>query len=433
MTRAAPSALAARLCQGAYGALARSLAWTGRWQPAGDARDRHGRVAAAPGRAPRLWLHAGTRAGLDTAWPLVRGWQARHPGAGVVVTVRSAAALSEARAAAPADTLVTLLPQDHPRSARRFLASAAPDLAVTLGPAPWPALSRALTRRAVPWLWLVTRVLPAPWRWLDRLPCLFGPTLTGADAVLLGHADDREALLARGARAQQLAITGSPLLDHAEPPDRKSARQLRAALGGRPILFFEGTEPGEEELLAGICRHLPAPFEHWLMVAAPADPGRTPALAERLARFELGVAVASRGEALTPRTHIYLLDDAEQRAPLLAAADAVVLGGTWVQGYAGADPRAAAAAGRGIVYGPYLQRHREAVRLLDAADAARQAANVNNLLASLRQWLQHPGEAEAAGRRGRDLLAPHRGALERILDQLDAHLAASSRRPAEKS
>jgi len=412
---------AAALCRAGYLGLGGLLGWTGRWHPAGDRRDRRGAPAEVPGAGPRLWLHAGTRAGLDSAWPLARGWRSRHPGAGVLITVRTEAALAEGRAAAPEGVAVALLPQDTPAAARRFLAGLDPAAALNLGPAPWPALARALARRGTPWLWLVTQFLPAPWRWSDRLPCLFRPVLEGVE-VLLGDAGDREALLARGADPQRLAVTGSPLLDHEPAAERKAGRQLRTALGGRPILLFEGTEPGEEELLAGICRHLPAPFEHWLMVLCPADPARIPDLAERLARFELGVAVASRGEALTPSTHIYLLDAPEQRDPLLAAADAVVLGGTWVQGFAGADPRAAAAAGRGILYGPYLQRHREAVRVLDAAGAARQAPNVNNLLAALRQWLQHPGEAEAAGRRGRETVAPHRGARERVLERLDRHL-----------
>ncbi|MEF8792266.1 3-deoxy-D-manno-octulosonic acid transferase [Thiohalorhabdus sp.] len=421
MTPAFSQSLMPTLCQTLYLGLARLVGWTGHWHAKGDCRDARGRVTAR-GQAPRLWLHAGTRAGLDTAGPLAQAWQVRHPGAGVIITVRTQAALVEAEALLGDEALVTYLPQDTPAAARRFLASAAPDIALCLGPAPWPALSRALDQGEIPWLWLITRILPAPWRWLDRLPCLFRPALDRAETLLVGHDDDSEALLARDVAEERIRVTGSPLLDHDPPPERKAARRLRSALGGRPILFFEGTEPGEEELLTGVCRHLPAPFERWLMVLAPGDPARAPALAQRLARFQLGLAVASHGEALTPSTHIYLLDDPEQRGPLLAAADAVVLGGTWVQGHKGADPRAAAAAGRGILYGPYLQRHREAVRVLDTAGNARQAANVNNLLAALRQWLQHPGEAEAAGRRGREAVAPHQGAYQRVLAGLERQL-----------
>ncbi|MFP4614560.1 MAG: 3-deoxy-D-manno-octulosonic acid transferase, partial [Thiohalorhabdus sp.] len=345
----------------------------------------------------------------------------RHPGAGVVLTVVSEAARAEAEARADSATRVAWLPPDAPRAARRFLEHADPDLAVCLGPGLWPNLSRSLGRRGVPCLWLLGGVYPAPWRWARRLPCLYRGSILRADAVLLGQGEDREALEGHGVPEERIRVTGNPLLDAPEPAAAGDARQLRAALRGRPLLAFDGTEPGEEELLAGVCQQLPAPFTHWLMVLIPADPRRASELAERFHRFELETAVASRGDTIHKGTRVYLLDDPAQRPLFLAAADAVVLGGTWIQGFAGADPLPAAAAGRPIVYGPYAHRHREALRILDRAGAARQAPNVNNLLAAMRRHLQHPGEGQAAGRAARKALAPHRGAVARVTDVLEAH------------
>jgi 3-deoxy-D-manno-octulosonic-acid transferase len=336
----------------------------------------------------------------------------------VVLTVLSDEARAEADALAGAGTAVTYLPTDTPAAVRRFLDAAAPTQALCLGPGLWPTLSRALQRRAVPATWLITAYYPAAWRWARRLPPLFRGTLARPAQVLLGQEADHDALVALGIAAEQLQVTGNPLLDSPAAPEPAQGRRLRAALQGRPILVFDHTEPGEEELLAGVCRQLPAPFTHWLMVLQPAQPERVGELAERFARFELATAVASRGDPLTPETAVYLLDDAEQRPAFLAAADAVVLGGTWIHGFAGADPLPAAAAGRGLIYGPYAHRHREVLRLLDQAGGALQAPNVNNLLAALRRWLQQPGEAQSAGRQALATVRPHRGATQRAIAAL---------------
>lgn len=380
--------------------------------------------AAARREGPRLWLHAGTRAGLQTASGLLPGLRIRFPELQVLLTVVSEPARAEAeRDWGGEGVRVGYLPPDTPRAARRFLHRARPDAAVCLGPGLWPNLARALAHSGTPWVWLVTAVLPAPWRRVRRLPCLYRPTLRRPARILLAREADRTPLEDLGVPADRIAFAGNPLLDAAEPPPRREARRLRGYLKGRPLLFFTGTEPGEEELFAGVCSQLPAPFTRWLMLLEPADPRRGPELAERLARFGLKPALASRGDALGPDIRVYVLDDPEQAPVLLAAADAVVLGGTWIRGFAGADPLPAAAAGRPVVYGPYLGRHREGVLALNEAGATREAPNLNQLLATLRRWLQQAGEAEATGRRGRELVAAHRGARERVGDHLARYLA----------
>ena len=415
-----PSGPLARALEATYRALGRFAEWFGLASLFPGRREAGSELVSFPpaeGEA-RLWLHAGTRAGLDLAQPLMASWRQAHPEGRIVLTVLSDEARAEAESEGDHRTTVAYLPTDTPRAARRFLDAATPTCALCLGPGLWPTLSRELHRRGIPWSWLITSVFPAAWRWARRLPGVFRATLNRPDAVLLGQVEDREALAGQGIADDKIHITGNPLLDAPPPPDPGASRRLRTALQGRPILLFEGTEAGEEELLAGVCRQLPAPFTHWLMTLAPAEPARAEELAERFARFELATAVASRGDPLTAETAVYLLDDPEQHPLFLGAADAVVLGGTWIHGFAGADPRPAAAAGRGIIYGPYAHRHREVLRLLDRAEAAQQAPNVNNLLASLRRWLQQPGEAQAAGRHARGLLEPHRGATKRVVAHL---------------
>lgn len=371
--------------------------------------------STAPG--PRLWLHAGTRAGLDTAALLLPAWRARHPDTPVLVTTASAEAYEEARQLSGVEPWP--LPPDAPRAMRRFLDAATPDRALALGPALRPITAEALAARHIPWLWLVDRFLPVPWRPLQRLPSLYRRVLTAPAAVCAGREADAAQLRGQGVPAERVHITGDPVLDCAERADPAAGRELRVRLGGRPLLFALGVAPDEPEMLAGLCDHLPGNFSGWLLVIEPADPAGGPELAERLARFGLAPARAAAGEAISRETRVYILDDPAPRDALLDAADWVILGGTWVQGNAAADPRPAAARGKGILYGPYPHRHRTAIHALWEAGAAQQAPSANHLLAAMRQWLSHPGEADRAGRAGRTLVETHRGAAERITALLD--------------
>lgn len=371
--------------------------------------------SSAPG--PRLWLHAGTRAGLDTASDLLPAWWARYPDSSVLLTTASEEALAEARDMAGVEAWP--LPPDAPRAMRRFLDTAAPDRALTLGPGLRPVTAEALAARDIPWLWLVDRFLPVPWRPLRRLPCLYRPVLAAPAAVCAGRDADAEALGEQGVPAARIHVTGDPVLDTPERADPAAGRELRVQLGGRPLLFALGAAPDEPEMLAGLCKHLPGNFSGWLLVVEPTDPAHGPELAERLARFDLAPARAAAGDAISRATRVYILDDPTPRDALLDGADWVILGGTWVQGNAAADPRPAAARSKGILYGPYPHRHRTAIHALWEAGAARQAPSANHLLAAMREWLSHPGEADRAGRAGRTLMDTHRGAADAVAALLD--------------
>ena len=370
-----------------------------------------------------LWLQAGTSAGLDAAWPVISLLRARRPELAVHATVATEAGRERAAAPDAPWTSWGAAPPEGPRALARFL-STPPKAALSMGPALRPVSAHTLIEAGIPWLWLVPHFHERAWRPVRRLPCLYRFPLQAPTAILAGDEATRTGMARFLPQpSPPVTIAGSPLLDALDPADRRQARQLRGALGARPLLAFPQTEPGEEELLAGVCRHIPAPFTHWLMVVMPADPGRGPTIRDHLAGFGLTTALASASDPLTSDTTVYVEDRAEHQTLFQAAADLVVLGGTWVQGPGGADPRPAAAAGRGILAGPYGHRNREAVEALEAAGALQRTPNVNNLLAGIRQWLQHPGSADNAGRNGRALVAAHRGSTTTVAAHLEAMTA----------
>ncbi|MDB5434132.1 MAG: 3-deoxy-D-manno-octulosonic acid transferase, partial [Phenylobacterium sp.] len=129
----------------------------------------------------------------------------------------------------------------------------------------------------------------------------------------------------------------------------------------------------------------------------------------------LGFAVARRaaGEALEPATTAYVVDTLGELGAFYAVADAVVMGGSFVEGIGGHNPLEAARLEAAIVTGSHVFNARDIYAGMFAEAAAIEAADGVALARHIRGLLDNPvvarriGEAAAAyaGRQGAALQA----------------------------
>jgi 3-deoxy-D-manno-octulosonic-acid transferase len=178
------------------------------------------------------------------------------------------------------------------------------------------------------------------------------------------------------------------------------------------MVLAASTHPGVDTLSAGAFRAA-ATDPPALLIVAPRHPDRGPAVAEALRGEGFTVARRAAGEILTPATTAYVADTLGELGAFYAAADAVVMGGSFVDGVGGHNPLEAARLGCVIVTGPHVFNAREIYAEMFALAAAIEAADGAALSRHIAGLLANPviarriGEAalDYAGRQGAALSA----------------------------
>ena len=286
-------------------------------------------------------------------------------------------------------------PDDNPTEARRFLDHWSPDIAVIGEGELRPALLHEAQERGIP-LTLVEGRNP---HWLRGRegwwPGLMRSLLAGFRAVLT--IDESGARAFRRAGASPGTVRASGHLEYpssALPCTEAERTELARILATRPVWFAAALPESEEAHVIAAHRAALKLAHRLLLIIAPEDPTRIPALAERLEKIE-GWTVARRGEDQEPddEVQVYIADSAVEFGLWYRLAPITFVGGTLSPGGARRDPMEPAALGSAIIHGPRAGRHGAVIGRLAAAQAT-------SLIGSAADM------AEALG----ELLAPDRSA-----------------------
>jgi 3-deoxy-D-manno-octulosonic-acid transferase len=229
-------------------------------------------------------------------------------------------------------------------------------------------------------------------------------------------------LLALGAQADRLTVTGSVKFDAVEGsslPGRGRERVLRFfRMSPQRLVFVAGsTHEGEEEAVVRAfnrVRSTPAGANALLILAAR-HPQRFDEV-ERLCRDE-GLSTIRRSELpidAEPRADAVIVDTIGELAALYQVATAVFMGGSLVSkgGHNILEP---AACGKPIVFGPHMENFNEIARTFLSNDAAVQVRSARELEHTLLSLMGDPVRRARLGAAARALIDANRGAKERTL------------------
>jgi len=369
------------------------------------------------GQRGALWLHVVSVGEAGVAATLARRLPADLP---LVVTTVTPTGQERARAALGAcgsRAAVCYLPFDLGAPVERFFTRFAPSALVLVEGDYWPLVLRAARRRRIPVVVVNGRVSDRSFARLRRLRPLLGPLFGPVSRFGMQTAVDRDRLVALGVPGDRVEVTGNLKFETPLPASHPELEaRLGALAGGRAILLAGSTMAGEEE--AVLAAHAALGAERALLAVAPRHPERWEAVAALLAQRCPG---AVRRSALPEggRPPAVLLDSLGELAGLYRLATAAFVGGTLVP-TGGHNPLEPARFGVPVAVGPSMENFREIAEAFDAAGAWARVADAAGLAAAWRGWLDDPAAAAEAGRRGRELVAAHRGALDRTLRLLAA-------------
>ncbi|MBN8441490.1 MAG: lipid IV(A) 3-deoxy-D-manno-octulosonic acid transferase [Thauera sp.] len=394
------------------------LVWRARRQPGylKHVGERLGRYRVrAPGKV--IWVHAVSVGETRAAEPLVRALLARWPEHTVLLTHMTPTGRETSKALFGGESRVlrVYLPYDLGCFMRSFLRHFRPAFGVIMETELWPNLLAACRRRKIPVLLANARLSERSAGRYARLPALTGLTMRALSAIGAQTAADAARLSALG--AERVTITGNIKFDIAPPPAALSlADTFRARIGSRPVLLAASTREGEEGPLLDAFARLAPPDV--LLALVPRHPQRFDEVAALVRQRGLALQRRSDDSAVDAKTRVWLGDSMGEMFAYYAAADAALIGGSWLP-LGGQNLIEACAVGTPVIVGPHTFNFQVVADQAVAANAARRATDIEDGMAMALALLADPGAREAMATAGKRFAEAHRGATQRSIELLE--------------
>jgi 3-deoxy-D-manno-octulosonic-acid transferase len=374
-----------------------------------------------------LWVHALSVGEVLSAVPLVLALKERYPGSPLVLTVATVQGLSVARKEleGKADRILRM-PLDAWWAMHRLVDRIHPALFIVVETDLWPGLLNLLTRRRIPSLLVNGRISPRTYGGYRRYPHLVRSLLFGTlERCLMQTEVDRRRLLSIGIPPRKVVTAGNLKFDREWVPMSEEERdRLLKSLGlvREDVLIVSGsTHPGEEEVLLKVFRRLRPLFPSLRLILAP----RRIELGESVHRSVLaeGLKSALRTdlEGSAGAWDVMVLNTLGELGRVYGLATIAFVGGSLVP-VGGHNLLEPAFFGRPVLFGPHMHNFLLMSQLLVETGGGKGVADAEELFEAIHRLLSSPLECDAMGKKAMEFVKGNRGALKRILDQIDACL-----------
>ncbi len=382
-------------------------------------------------RRPSIWVHAVSVGETQAAQRLIHELRERWPECEMLVTTTTPTGSRRVRELFGDSVLHAYLPFDLMPFLQRFVARVQPRLVVLMETEIWPNLIELCARRRIPVALANARLSRRSARGYRRLGGFTRAVFSRIDLIAAQHRDDAERFLALGARPEAVHVTGSIKFDFHLPASlREQAEAMRrgwnsATAEGRMVWVAASTHAGEDEIVLAAHRRVLERLPNTLLVLVPRHPERFDAVAQITEQRGFPYQRRSSGAPVEAYAQVYLGDTMGELPLLIAASDAVFVGGSLIErgGHNVLEP---AALGVPVCFGPHMFNFEIIARMLLEEDAAREVRDAGELATTIDAWLSDASVRARVGENGRHAVERNRGALEALLTLLNAAIDCSS-------
>jgi 3-deoxy-D-manno-octulosonic-acid transferase len=377
------------------------------------------RVPRPPG--PLVWLHGASVGEAAVLLPFVE--RVIRMGATALVTTGTATSAAMLAQRLPAAALHQYAPFDSPLFVRRFLKHWRPDAALVAESELWPNMIVELKRSGSPLAMVNGRISERSFRRWAKAPRFIAALLKGFDLCLARSEGDGGRLAALG--APRVLVAGDVKFDAPTlPVDRRELAELAGLTSGRQIWIAASTHDGEEIIAAKAHTRLRQVFPDALTLIAPRHPERGEAILRQLEAQGLVCALRSRGDAIGPRTAVYVCDTIGELGLFYRLAGVVFVGKSFAGG-GGQNPVEPARLACAVLHGPMVANFADAYAALDDAGGALPIARPEDLGDTLIALFANAGRLRTMARAAGDTVESLAGAVDRSMRALQALLPAA--------
>lgn len=366
------------------------------WRSGGAARqDASGHDVPPP--SAWIWVHAVSVGEVQVAGQLMREWRAAEPDVRFCFSTTSSTGWKMASREVTDRDVLIYNPLDFPNYVKSALGLVRPRAIVLTESEIWPVFIRAAAKRDIPVFLVNARVSDrsAP---RYRLARFFFKDVFGCFTRIFAQSEsDRERLVAAGAPADRIQVTGSFKFDVAvrKPEKEQELSDWLSAEKGRRILLGGSTWPGEDEVLLRIMKRL----DGVTLVLAPRHFEKADAVESNILRAGFACVRRSRGDiAPSAGKRVYLADTTGELMGLYGIADTVFVGKS-LCAHGSQNMIEPCLCGKPTLVGPHTENFRPVMSDLLAADALIQVSDEEALAREIGRLFKEPAAAAELGLR----------------------------------
>jgi 3-deoxy-D-manno-octulosonic-acid transferase len=280
----------------------------------------------------------------------------------------------------------------------------------------WPNVLAECAGQRIPVVVVNARVSDRSLPRYQRLRRWWKPFLEMLTLVLAQSAEDARRFVAIGVPEGRVRVGGNLKFDTRPPRSATLVDQLRTQLPkGAKVLVAGSTREDEERVLMEAWPRICAQTPNAVLVLAPRHPERFARVAA-LAREKKALLVQRSvwDRSAVASGSVFLLDSIGELGSVYELATLAFVGGSLVPA-GGHNPLEPARLAVPVMMGPHYENFRDAVELLQNADALRvvERSDVGETIAAL---LAEPSAAAAMGTRGKRAFEEQAGATQRAVD-----------------
>ncbi len=371
-----------------------------------------------------IWIHAVSVGETVAAAPLVKALRSANPNVRIIITTTTPTGSERVRNLFGDAVTHVYAPYDLKFLVRRFLQKIRPGLLIIMETELWPNTIAACKQQNVKILLANARLSERSAAGYRRIAGLTRQMLTAIDLIAAQAQADADRLIALGADASKVEVTGSlkfyvdvdTTLSHNDEPFSSTKAS------GRTVIVVASTREGEESKVLDAIVPLMDSVQAPLCILIPRHPERFQLVAELCQARGLRMQRRSSGQALAADTQVLLGDSMGEMMAYYSLGDIAFVGGSLVDTGC-QNVLEPAAWALPVLVGPSQFNFAKICSQMESANALRTVQDAAELTMQLRQLLDEPAKREAMGQSGAALVRANRSALPKLLEQIDRLLA----------
>ena len=369
--------------------------------------------------APRVWLHAASVGEVTVALAILDALAAIRPDVDRVVSTTTPQGQAVARERLPKGVPCVLAPLDAGVAVARGLRHIRPQVLVCVETELWPCWLVSARQAGVRTALVNGRISKGSFRGYLRARSLMAPVLDHIDVFSMISGIDARRIRAMGADAARIRVNGNAKFDAGDGRrpsrlDPEPFRRLFKLNDSTPVWVAGSTRSGEDAMVLDAFIEARRQHPALTLILAPRHIHRVAEIAslarQRNIPCQLRSELYSGGPAR--RAPLILLDSVGELQCVYQLARVVFCGGSLVP-KGGQNVLEAAALGKPVLFGPFMDDFLSAAAALVTRGGGRQVADGPQLGQALAALLASPDVAERMGAAALRVVAANSGAAAR--------------------